>query len=124
MKTDPVSLDDVGVGEIDGDLQGILRHRRVQHERGEVVHAELELAEEAGPLRIEAELAAGQIGKIASPVRHEEALLVFEDELGQIGGETRDQRRIQRIRGPLPAGRRVRDHAARSPLGHLAYAAS
>jgi hypothetical protein len=66
VQPDPVAFDHVAVREIDGPLQGILGHGRVQHERREVVDAQLEPAEEARAVRIEPELAAGQIREIAS----------------------------------------------------------
>jgi MreB/Mbl protein len=65
----------------------------------------------------------GQIREIAAPVRDEEALLVLEDELREIGGEAGDQRRVQGI-SPSVVPRHPQTHAAASASRSRAYTAS
>ncbi len=80
---------DVGIGEVDGDLEIVVGHRGVQNERTLAVDPQIETVEEAGPAHVEAELAVGHRRKVTPPIRDEERLVVLEDELGQVGGEGR-----------------------------------
>jgi hypothetical protein len=66
-------------------LQRVLGHAGVEHDRALAVHAQLELAQEASAVHIEAELAVGQGGQVAAPIGDQERLVVLEDELGQTG---------------------------------------
>jgi len=55
------------------------------------VHAQLELAQKARAVHVEAELAVGHVGQVATAVGNHECLVVLEDELRKVrrdlGGE-------------------------------------
>jgi hypothetical protein len=51
----------VGVGEVDRRLHGVLRHAGVEHDRSVAVQAELEPVQEARAIDVEAELALRQV---------------------------------------------------------------
>ena len=77
----------VGVGEIDGGLHGVLGHAGVEDDRAMAVQPQLELAQEAGAVDVEAELAVGHVGQVAAAAGHQERFVVLEDELRQVGGQ-------------------------------------
>jgi hypothetical protein len=55
---------DVGIGEVDGDLEIVVGHRGIQDERTLAVDPQIETVEEAGPAHVEAELAVGHRRKV------------------------------------------------------------
>ena len=80
--------EDVGVGEVDGGLQRVVGHARVEHERPRwPCSCSSNRPEEARAVDVEAELVPGMFGKVAAPVGDEEGLVVLEDELGEVGGD-------------------------------------
>ena len=110
------SQQDVGVGEIDRRLHGVLGHAGVEHDGPMPVHAQLELAQEAGAVDVEAELAVGHVRQVAPAIGHQEGLVVLEDELGQIGGDLGGEN-VVLLAEEHVTPRGLRRHVARRAVG-------
>jgi hypothetical protein len=83
---DAIPLHDVGVGQVDRDLQRVGGERRVQYDGPLALQTQLEASEEPRAVDVEAELAARQVGEITSLIRDEKAVLVLQDQLREVGG--------------------------------------
>ena len=106
----------VGVGEIDRRLHGVLGHAGVEHDGPMPVHAQLELAQEAGAVDIEAEFAVGHVRQVSPAVGHQEGLVVLEDELGKIGGDLGGEDVVLLAEEHVPP-RGLRRYVARRAVG-------
>jgi hypothetical protein len=103
---------DVGVGEVDGGLQRVLRHAGVEHDGTVALQPQLQAAQEAGAVDVETELGVGHVGQVAAPIGDQERLVVLEHELGQIGGDLGGED-VVLLADQDVAGRGLVAHAAR-----------
>ena len=103
----------VGVGEVDGGLQRVFGDAGVQRDAAQAVQPQLQQREKARVGEVEAEL-AGNVRKVATPVRHQERVVVLEDELGQVGGDAGGEDVVMLADEDVVAGQPVRHAACRA----------
>src|SRR5262249_35852967 len=77
----------VRVGGIDGRLERVVGNAGIQRDATQAVQPQLEQREEARVGEVETEL-AGDVRKVAASIGHQKGVVVLQDELGQIGGDT------------------------------------